>query len=121
MCHYNFSTFEICHYNSPILKLTIIILHFFELCYFIRLQGSWTHSQTHVFSYGPKYLCCFSPFNSLTCEAHTSAASSTSNLLRPILYHALLISPPTPPPRRRRGWGEMSSAWWRGGWRRPEV
>src|SRR6185503_9314148 len=79
-CHYNFSTSEICHYNSPILKLVIIILHFFESCHFIRLRDSWTHTPTHVFSYGPKYPYCFSPFNSLTCGPHTSVSSSTSGL-----------------------------------------
>ena len=81
LCHYNFPTSEICHYNSLILKLAITILHFFEPCHFIRLRCSWTHSQTRIFSYSPKYPCCFSPFNSRTCGAHTSASPPTSGLL----------------------------------------
>ena len=75
-CHYNFLTSEIRHYNSPILKLVITILFFFDPCHFIRFWYSWTHSQTHIFLYGPKYPCCFSPY-SLTCGARTSASPST--------------------------------------------
>ena len=95
-CHYNFSIFEICHYDSTILKLIITILHFFELCHFLRLRCSWSHSQTHIFSYNSKYTFCFSPFDPLTCEVHTSASSSTSGLLQPSLDHALHTSDPTP-------------------------
>jgi len=36
-CHYNFSNFEKCHYNSSILKFVIIILYFFEPYHFIHL------------------------------------------------------------------------------------
>jgi len=94
LCHYNFPTSEICHYNSPILKFAITILHFFESCHFIRIRGSWTHSQTRVFSYGPKHTCCFFPFNSPTCGAHMSVSSSTFGLLQPSLCAAHLCSSP---------------------------
>jgi len=60
-----FAYFKTCHYNSS----------FFESCHFICLWCSLTYSQTHVFSYGWKYFCCFSP--SLTREAHTLASPST--------------------------------------------
>ena len=59
-CHYNLLTSEICHYNSPILKPAITIFRFFESCHFIRFLCLWTHLQTPVFSYSPKYPCCFS-------------------------------------------------------------
>ena len=46
----------------------------------------------------PKIPCCFSPFNSLTCGAYTSASSSASCLLQPPPHHALLASAPPSPP-----------------------